>query len=248
LTTLSSIETKLKALSTLKQQDILNKFDRLLKSEKKESKTNAQGLFSPTLKHGQVVLVDFVGVGTVLNDQHFAIVWNPVATLGQVQVIPMSSKGDSQHDIGEIDGLREKHNYILYHQVQNVSRKSIRVWKNTKKQISKLNAYQRKQIKSQYRYYQLKEKDLLYKLKFETDGFPISIPAEMLMSLNKTVYSKQHDKHLEIMLPHKQSFDKINLTKIKMSLEQKDKLLSKLTSENETDRQRGKAEIHSLIN
>lgn len=102
----------------------------------KDKTTNADtGVYEQPLKKGQVVHVNLIGTGYVLNAPHYAIVWDCHPKAGTVGIIPLTSKkGTTPHkaEIGLIEGIEMKRgvqvdSIVLIGQFTTVSRKAIQI-------------------------------------------------------------------------------------------------------------------------
>ena len=126
-----NLDSNLNSLPNKGVDRLIEKFDRMIDIEKQPSIKDDKNNFTPPLKQGQIVFVNFIGQGTVLNGKHFGIVWYVQPKEGQVVVLPMTSKKKANQnlfDLGPIQGLQSSINVVLFHQPITVSRKSITIW------------------------------------------------------------------------------------------------------------------------
>lgn len=109
---------------------LLDQFRRMVEIEARGLETDTGGRYTPTLVAGQVVKVNFIGLGSVMNLPHFAVVWRALPYEPNLVVIPLTSKfkpGQEFYNLGQIDGLPERDSIVVANQPQTVSRKSVRV-------------------------------------------------------------------------------------------------------------------------
>lgn len=86
--------------------------------------------FTPPLEKGQMVLVNFSGIGGELNRVHYGIVWNVAAEMDCIQILPV--KSDKIHykefehafSIGKVGHL-SKETWIDVREIMTISRKRI---------------------------------------------------------------------------------------------------------------------------
>lgn len=127
-------------------------------------------VFAQPLVKGQVVFVNFIGLGQVLDEPHPAIIWDFNSTLGHVVVIPLSSKkkiGFDKSSIGVIKGLNPnpihppKESLVKIGQMTSVSRKSIKIvpdQTHAKVTPLSLSPLQLSKVEDMFRLHYLKEK------------------------------------------------------------------------------------------
>lgn len=256
----NQLQAKLSALTPQKKLEILEKFDLMTEIESNEDITkNEHGHFQPPLKKGQVVQVKFVGQGTVLNGKHFAIVWYVQPKEGQVVVLPMTSKKKANQgifDLGPIEFLRSRINVVLFQQPQTVPRESIHIWtKRVEKEPSvlenvpvELNEFQMLHMDSLFRYTQMREKDLFFKITFETGKkIPQFIPKELIPHLNRHLKVTIENDKIKYKLPHEGEFKEFPLVSPNISIKERYKLLAGLFSKDDTTRTTAEQKVHDLI-
>ena len=97
------------------------------------------GAYTPMVERGEIVLCDFVGIGTEINQPHFAIVLHAPKANEAITVIPLTStdidEDEYQFGIGKIPGFitqggstMTKDTYVYLNKVKEVSRKRIEAW------------------------------------------------------------------------------------------------------------------------
>jgi hypothetical protein len=256
----NQLQNKLRSLAPEKILGILEKFNLMAEIESNEDITkNEQGHFQPPLKKGQVVQVKFVGQGTVLNGKHFAIVWYVQPKEGQVVVLPMTSKKKANQgifDLGPIEVLKSPINVVLFQQPQTVPRESIHIWtKRIEKEPGvfenvpiELNEFQMMHMNSLFRYTHMREKDLFFKITFETDKkIPQFIPKELIPHLNRQLKVTIEDEKVKYKLPHEGEFKEFPLVSPNISVKERYRLLAGLFSKDDTTRTAAEQEVHDLI-
>ncbi|EMI11256.1 hypothetical protein [Anoxybacillus gonensis] len=256
----NQLQNKLRSLAPEKILGILEKFNLMAEIESNEDITkNEQGHFQPPLKKGQVVQVKFVGQGTVLNGKHFAIVWYVQPKEGQVVVLPMTSKkkvNQGIFDLGPIEVLKSPINVVLFQQPQTVPRESIHIWtKRIEKEPGvfenvpiELNEFQMMYMNSLFRYTHMREKDLFFKITFETDKkIPQFIPKELIPHLNRHLKVTIEDEKVKYKLPHEGEFKEFPLVSPNISVKERYRLLAGLFSKDDTTRTAAEQEVHDLI-
>lgn len=88
-------------------------------------------MFSPPIQKGQMIFVDFAGIGAELDKQHFAIVWDDVkSTQDKVVIIPVKSEKPQYKEypnsfsIGTVDFFT-KETWVDVRELTAISRKRI---------------------------------------------------------------------------------------------------------------------------
>jgi uncharacterized protein YifN (PemK superfamily) len=97
------------------------------------------GVYYPILERGHIVRCEFVGIGSEIDDTHYAIVWEAQKSREAITVIPITSapkdEDVSEFYLGKIDGfitsqidLTVKDTYVYLSKIKEVSRKRIKEW------------------------------------------------------------------------------------------------------------------------
>lgn len=97
------------------------------------------GIYYPILKRGNIVRCEFIGIGSEIDDTHYAIVWDCPLNSESITVIPITSKFVEESKrtflLGIInDFITDKKNtiikpsYVYLNKIKEVSRKRITPW------------------------------------------------------------------------------------------------------------------------
>lgn len=144
------------------RQNVFKRIRRFILSARRSPryKINNQGKkeYLPVTNDGELIYVRFSGVGSELDDDHYAVVWKAQRHLDQVLVIPTTSfkpkstiESPIVFNIGKVDFL-ENETVVLLNQITVISRKRIlrtkHVNKATQQELpAKLNQNQIERIK-----------------------------------------------------------------------------------------------------
>ncbi|WP_046181051.1 hypothetical protein [Domibacillus tundrae] len=254
------IYKEIKDLSEEKAEALLKRFRLMCDVEKNDEveQDAATKIFTPPLKKGQVVQAKFVGQGTALNGKHFALIWNVNPKEGQVVVLPMSSKikrNQGMFNLGPISGLRSPVNLVLFQQSHVVPRESIHIW--TRRGVDEngnqqdipleLTEFQLKHMESLFRYTHLREKDLFYKICFETGNkIPLFIPDDLVPHINRHIKVDVDTEKVSYKLPHETKFKDFPLVDVSLNTRKRFQLLSGLFSSEKSKRIAANEEIQAL--
>ncbi|QJC50216.1 type II toxin-antitoxin system PemK/MazF family toxin [Paenibacillus albicereus] len=112
------------------QDKLVDQFERLINAEAKvlSQGTDERGktVYKPSFDRFDIVLVSFIGVGHLMNQPHYAVVWDAPAHSSNLSVFPLSSKvKHRKYGIGPIDTLPAEDTAIMINQLTSVSRRSI---------------------------------------------------------------------------------------------------------------------------
>lgn len=151
--------------------------------------------YIPVLKRGNIVRCEFIGIGTEIDETHFAIVWNAPESSESVTVIPTTSQpieeGISKFCIGKVNGLitggssqQNKETYVYLNKIKEVSRRRLKPWNytgsNGQTLIVTLDQPQINRVKEAIRVSFLDENYLLKELLTSGMQLPFSYPANVL--------------------------------------------------------------------
>jgi hypothetical protein len=130
-------------------------------------------MFTPPIQKGQMIYVDFAGVGAELDNQHFAIVWDDVSiNQDRIIIIPVKSEKVKYKEyphsfsIGKVDFL-SRETWVDVRDITSISRKRIVVYQfessvgaNDHREVY-LSKQQENRIEDALRVYWGKQKTLL---------------------------------------------------------------------------------------
>lgn len=97
------------------------------------------GIYHPMLNRGNIVRCEFIGIGSEIDDTHYAIVWDCPFNSESITVIPITSKFIEESKrtflLGMInDFITDKKNtvikpsYVYLNKIKEVSRKRLTPW------------------------------------------------------------------------------------------------------------------------
>lgn len=124
----------------IKNLDTLNKVIKTVNLNSKSApRKDKNGAYVPIVQRGEIVLCDFIGIGTEINEPHFAIVLHAPKGKEAITVIPMTSTDIDEYEyqfcIGKIPGFITefgstvtKDTYVYLNKIKEVSRKRVEVW------------------------------------------------------------------------------------------------------------------------
>ncbi|MGN7457793.1 type II toxin-antitoxin system PemK/MazF family toxin [Paenibacillus pasadenensis] len=112
------------------QDKLVDQFERLINAEAKvlSQGTDERGktVYKPLLDRFDIVLVSFIGIGHLMNEPHYAVVWDAPAHSSNLSVFPLSSKvKHPKFAIGPVDTLPAEDTAIMINQLTTVSRRSL---------------------------------------------------------------------------------------------------------------------------
>ncbi|WP_176586040.1 type II toxin-antitoxin system PemK/MazF family toxin [Priestia megaterium] len=154
-------------------------------------KTVKKRVYNPIVTKGQVIRVNFSGLGSELYKEHYAIVWDVKSNREQITVIPTYSyKSDTmeKNNLFNIGGVRNLYNLtnsetlVSIDQVTTISRKRI-LATDFEGKTAYLTADQKKRIMDGFRAYWVKEKTL-YNIISETYKDHLPHFTDLNLSLN----------------------------------------------------------------
>lgn len=157
-------------------------------------------VFDQPLHKGQVVHVKLIGLGNVLNEPHYAIVWDFEDAAGHLVIIPLTSqkRPNDKNNIGIIEGITDRlpavASVVKIEQVTTVSRKAIHILKKDSTDSPpdripvSLSPTQLLQVEDFFRTRYLKELNLMDVLVKKINNFvPLSIDRTHLSDLFRPV-------------------------------------------------------------
>ncbi|KUP21136.1 type II toxin-antitoxin system PemK/MazF family toxin [Paenibacillus sp. DMB5] len=199
-----------------------------------EPAKNSNGVFNQVLQQGYIVHVKFIGLGSVINRPHFAIVWDASPKADHVLVLPMTSKVNPNYDVGRIPGLRSPNNVVKINQIQCVSRKSLDlvIRRNNTVQLSQA---QMLKVREMYRISQLGEKPLHSVLFYEIGAFlPTSVPLDVSALLQRPcvyeIVNQSGITILNLMSPEEPRLKRLTLVDVGLPQRDRKALLRELLS------------------
>lgn len=100
---------------------------------------DSTGVYLPIVNRGDIVFCDFIGIGTEIDEPHYAIVWEAPKNKEAITVIPVTSaviqEDKSQFCIGQVEGFITqagmtvpRDTYVYLNKIKEVSRKRFEVW------------------------------------------------------------------------------------------------------------------------
>lgn len=174
------------------RKDTLERIERFTESAKTKHEFHFRNKeqYMPILQRGELVEVRFSGLGSEIDQPHFAIVWNEQRKKDPVVVIPTTSfkkeftiESPSAFNIGKI-GFMNKETVILLDQITTISRKRINTAslnktvkynkKLGKKEHAKITKEQENRIKDGFKTYYLGE-STLYEFIRDAEGTTMPI-------------------------------------------------------------------------
>ncbi|MFB5678778.1 hypothetical protein [Paenibacillus terreus] len=167
------------------REDTLNRISRYVESAKNHIRKDDNGLHLPKASQFMIVRVNFAGLGTELDDVHYAIVWEEHRKRDNISVIPTTSfKPESTletgltFNIGHVDFLGGE-TVVLMDQIISISRKRLQAVRHYnhgtgRREIAKLSKDQQLRIKDGFRIYGLHEATLFNE--FIRDSFKDTLP------------------------------------------------------------------------
>ncbi|RAS87267.1 type II toxin-antitoxin system PemK/MazF family toxin [Priestia endophytica] len=180
-----SIQDEVKAPNQTREST-LKRIERFTESAKTEHRFHHKnkGQYLPTLGSGELIEIRFSGLGSEIDEPHFAIVWKEHRKKDPIVAIPTTSfkpeftlESPSTFNIGKI-GFMGKETVVLLEQITTISRKRIDMdsIKKTRRfdKVKKKNVYakitkeQEDRIRDGFKTYLLGE-DTLYEFLVESD-------------------------------------------------------------------------------
>ncbi|KGR89789.1 hypothetical protein CD30_15300 [Ureibacillus massiliensis 4400831 = CIP 108448 = CCUG 49529] len=200
--------------------------------------------FVPPLAKGQLIKAKFSAVGSELDREHFAIVWDAIPNRDSIQVIPtesMKSKiKETKHrfSIGKIRPLSLA-TAVCMEQITCISRKRIVKTEFTKQNIPVyLSSDQEKRIEEGIRVMLLNEESLLeHLIKNNLKFIPqFDNPAQQLTHLLRPLMSKSYDKKVLTYTLYNDSTEyKITWVKTSLKKERRVRTIQSLANVIDTD-------------
>ncbi|BDH63599.1 hypothetical protein MTP04_37290 [Lysinibacillus sp. PLM2] len=200
--------------------------------------------FVPPLTKGQLIKAKFSAVGSELDREHFAIVWDAIPNRDSIQVIPtesMKSKiKETKHrfSIGKIRPLSLA-TAVCMEQITCISRKRIVKTEFTKQNIPVyLSSDQEKRIEEGIRVMLLNEESLLeHLIKNNLKFIPqFDNPAQQLTHLLRPLMSKSYDKKVLTYTLYNDSTEyKITWVKTSLKKERRVRTIQSLANVIDTD-------------
>ncbi|MCG7377360.1 type II toxin-antitoxin system PemK/MazF family toxin [Paenibacillus sp. ACRSA] len=118
-------------MSRLQKIESVKRFVNSISKDDQVDDPNTPTMFTPPIQKGQMIYVDFAGVGAELNNKHFAIVWDDVTDKqDKIVVIPVKSEKPKYRDypnsfsIGNVDFF-PKETWVDVRELTSISRKRI---------------------------------------------------------------------------------------------------------------------------
>lgn len=200
-TALNNLNTLHKVIRTINLNHLT-----LQQSNFEYSKDNK--IYYPILKRGNIVRCEFIGIGSEIDDTHFAIVWDCPINSESVTVIPITSKfvDESKRTfcLGKISGfITNKHSpsiklsYVYLNKIKEVSRKRLTPWvvpNSNPTTFVTLNDKQINRIKEAISIVYLDEDYVVKKLCATGLQLPISYNEELLKCGYRKLISMDVDK------------------------------------------------------
>lgn len=180
------LEDFLRKLRYLPQsEDTLNRISRYVDSAKNHIRKDDRGLHLPKASRFMIVRVNFAGLGTELDDAHYAIVWEEHRKRDNISVIPTTSfkpvstlETGLTFNIGHVDFLSGE-TVVLMDQIISISRKRLQAVRHynpgtERREIAKLSRDQQFRVKDGFRIYGLHEATFFNE--FLRDSFKDTLP------------------------------------------------------------------------
>lgn len=183
---------------------------------------------------GDIVHVKFVGIGSVINLPHFAIVWEAKPSSDHILVLPLTSQPKPDYDLGTITGMNKPNNVVKMNQLQCISRKSFTTHKRRGVQVA-LSPEQLLRVREMFRKFQLQEKTLSYILTNDIGlRLPLFISSNVEALLQKTctysiIPTGQGLYDLHFITTENPIYHKIELVSVSMKHAERKRILRNLT-------------------
>jgi hypothetical protein len=218
---------------------IFSRFQRIIEVEKVVLLKNDKGQFEPLLKKGQLINVEFINQGSVLDENHPAIVWAADKKSEHIIVIPLTSKnGDGRFEkrnLGVINGYNNLQSIVKINQPQSVSRKSVTLIKNKKNKNVVLSDSQLIKFEDYFREYYLKEPNLrdIIQNKIGT-MLPLEISEEdIIQSYRPVIYDVRGDE-LWYRFSNEDKMKKIDLVSLRITFTDRNKIIENIFSDDKS--------------
>jgi hypothetical protein len=237
----------------ISRSTILDRTERFIQCSKKADEvddTDNQGRskkptrFVPPLEKGQLIKAKFTAVGSELDKEHYAIVWDVIPNRDSVQVIPTESMKNKTKEtkhrfsIGKIRPLVLE-TVVCLEQMTCISRKRIVQTEFTKQNIPVyISPDQEQRIKEGFRVMLLKEESLLeHLLKNNVKFVPkFSNPTQQLSHLLRPLASKDYNKKvLTYTLYNDPTEYKITWVKTSLTKDQRNEMILSLANVIDTE-------------
>ncbi|KIV58374.1 hypothetical protein AM501_28560 [Aneurinibacillus migulanus] len=252
------LEEKLKKVSNDLKPKLIDQYYRIIDIETNKVVRLDTGVFDQPLKKGQIIRVNFVGQGDVLNDWHFCIVWDVHLKAGHVVIIPLTSKKRDSFDkrnIGIIEGLNKRgaevESLVKVNQIQSISRKSIHIMTKTsegKTQPVVLSDSQLIAVEDLFRVHYLKE-PLLFSVIKERIGVmvPKEMPTEHINALYRPVQFMISEDNLFYRCHDHADTKCIKLIDLSLLAGERKQILKALLSSNRQEKESAEAVIRNKL-
>ncbi|MGH0708288.1 hypothetical protein ACQVVB_14505 [Bacillus paranthracis] len=237
----------------ISRERIFERIERFIQCSKEADQvddTDGQGApkqptqFVPPLTKGQLIKVKFSAVGSELDSEHYAIVWDVIPNRDSVQVIPTESMKrktkETKHrfNIGKIRPLMLE-TAICLEQMTCISRKRIVKTEFTKQNIPVyISSAQEKRIEEGFRVMLLNEESLLeHLIKNNLKFIPqFGNPVQQLSHLLRPLASKDYNKKtLTYTLYNNPNEYTINWVKTSLNREIRKKFIQDLANVTDTE-------------
>lgn len=249
------LKQKFNQLKAEIQNKVMAQFFRIIAVESQPLSKDDKGRFVPYLQKGQVVKVYFVGLGSVIDRPHYAVVWDAHPESEHIVVLPLTSKtraGKSYFEIGPIDGLPAVSHVVKANQPQSVSRKSVKIWtkkdNNGNNVVITLNETQLNKTEELFRISQLGEPTLV-KVLTKNIGLqvPITDSAVYYDDLHKPVHYFLMGNQLYYKTKANDAPKLIELVSLDIRSKERKALLKNLFSDSPSNRVIAESEIKDKL-
>lgn len=252
---LERLETEFATLHRESQTKLFSQFRRIISAEKKRLDRGEGGMYRPILNKFDVVKVSMIGIGRVMNDYHYAVVWDAPVKSETIVVLPITSQvepGREKFSIGGIDGLPEPDHSIDANQPQTITRKSIVDYpkKTNDGGLMAVSLSQDQQLSVLDLFHKsiMKEPSLKVVL-LEKIGnkIPTNITAAVRNDLERAVNYSLHSNYLFYKLPESSEMKSISVETLPMAVSERKRIINGLVSENEISRTAAEKSISEKI-
>lgn len=237
------------------QTKVFSQFRRIINAEKNRL-SRTDGVFHPILNKFDIVKVSMIGLGTVMNDNHYAVVWDAPLKSETIVVLPITSNvepGRERFAIGSLDGLTEPDHSIDANQPQTITRKSIINYPTktdaTGKPIPvKLNEAQQIIVLDLFHKSIMKEPSLKTVLMEKIgDKIPTGLDQEIRNDFNRAVtYFVQHD-FVYYKLPESDNVKTIPVASLLMRISERKRMINDMASNNPRVREAAERNVAQKI-
>lgn len=252
----NALKKRIKGFNEKFQIVLTQRFHRIITVENKTLRLNKNKQFLPMLIKGQLVNVEFISQGKVLDENHPAIVWAADKKCEHIIVIPLTSKdGEGRYEkrnLGKIKGYNELESIVKINQPHSVSRKSVAPIKQEvdgKLENVIISDNQLNLLDDFFREYHLKELSLR-KVIEEKIGLmlPFNLSEEDIVQCNRPIIYDIQGNSLWYRFSNQQTMNKIELVKLKIRNAERKAMIESLFSKDFSNRKLYYTRLQEIAN